>query len=180
METKTVKLSQIKPNPSNPRLIKDDKFNKLVQSLKDFPEMTEIRPIVVNKEMVILGGNMRFKAMKEAGWKECPVNIVELTEEQEKEFIVKDNVGFGDWDRCLLERDFDKMFLDKCGLEFESSVMSKQFERDINEDAVSIKYPITFFATEDEYNQWVDLCDELGIESDTKALFKLIKTKLLC
>ena len=89
-----VAISQLKSNPSNPRLIKDDKFHKLVQSLKDFPEMAKVRPIVVNTEMVILGGNMRFKAMKEAGWKEVPVEVVDWSEEKQREFIIKDNVGF--------------------------------------------------------------------------------------
>lgn len=119
METQTVKLSKIKPNPANPRLIKDDKFNKLVQSLKDFPEMADIRPIVVNRDMVILGGNMRFKAMKEAGWKECPVVVAELTEEQEKEFIIKDNVGFGEWDFSMLANEWNAEQLGEWGVDTE-------------------------------------------------------------
>ena len=84
---KTVKITEVKVNPNNPRLIKDDKFKKLVQSVKDFPEMLNIRPIVVNKDMIILGGNMRFKACKEAGLKEVPIIITDLTEEQQKEFL---------------------------------------------------------------------------------------------
>jgi ParB-like chromosome segregation protein Spo0J len=119
MEVQRIKLSKIKPNPANPRLIKDDKFNKLVQSLKDFPEMADIRPIVVNRDMVILGGNMRFKAMKEAGWKECPVVVAELTEEQEKEFIIKDNVGFGEWDFSMLANEWDAGKLGEWGLDTE-------------------------------------------------------------
>jgi len=77
---KIVKISEVKINPNNPRLIKDDKFKKLVKSIKDFPEMLNIRPIVVNKEMIILGGNMRFKACIEAGLKEVPIIITDLTE----------------------------------------------------------------------------------------------------
>lgn len=93
MITELVKLSSIKGNPNNPRLIKDDKFQKLVKSIKDFPEMLELRPIVVNDDMVVLGGNMRLKACKEAGLKEVPVmKASTLTEEQQKEFIIKDNV----------------------------------------------------------------------------------------
>ena len=93
------KVSEVKANPNNPRIIKDDKFKKLVQSIKDFPEMLELRPIVVNNDGIVLGGNMRLKACKEAGLKEVPViKASELTEEQQKEFIIKDNVGFGDWD----------------------------------------------------------------------------------
>ena len=94
-----MKLSAIKVNPDNPRIIRDEKFAKLVQSVKDFPEMLEIRPIVVNKDMIILGGNMRFKACKAAGIKEIPVIIAEnLTREQESEFLIKDNVSGGEWE----------------------------------------------------------------------------------
>lgn len=112
-----VAISQLKSNPSNPRLIKDDKFHKLVQSLKDFPEMAKVRPIVVNTEMVILGGNMRYKAMKEAGWKEVPVEIVDWPEEKQREFIVKDNVGFGEWDWEILANEWDATDLEKWGLD---------------------------------------------------------------
>ena len=93
----TVKISEVKVNPNNPRLIKDDKFKKLVQSVKDFPEMLNIRPIVVNKKMVILGGNMRYKACKEAGLKEVPIIITDLSEEQQKEFLIKDSLPNLKW-----------------------------------------------------------------------------------
>ena len=97
-DVKVVKITEIKSNPNNPRIIKDDKFKKLVESVKTFPEMANVRPIVVNTDMVVLGGNMRLKAMKEAGWKEAPIQIVNWDEQKQKEFIVKDNVGFGEWD----------------------------------------------------------------------------------
>jgi hypothetical protein len=114
---KIIPISKLIPNPSNPRLIKDDKFHKLVQSLKDFPEMAKVRPIVVNTEMVILGGNMRFKAMKEAGWKEVPVEVVDWSEEKQREFIIKDNVGFGEWDWENLANEWDAEQLTDWGLE---------------------------------------------------------------
>ena len=98
IEIKVVKISEIKSNPNNPRIIKDGKFRKLVESIKAFPEMANVRPIVVNTDMIVLGGNMRLKAMKEAGWKEAPIQIVDWDEQKQKEFIVKDNVGFGEWD----------------------------------------------------------------------------------
>jgi hypothetical protein len=99
MEIKKVKISQVKPNPDNPRLIKDDKFFKLVRSIQDFPQMLDIRPIVVNDDMIVLGGNMRLKACKEAGLKEVSIVVASnLTDEQQREFIIKDNVGFGEWD----------------------------------------------------------------------------------
>jgi hypothetical protein len=112
-----VPISSIKPNPSNPRLIKDDKFHKLVQSLKDFPEMANVRPIVVNQDMVILGGNMRYKAMKEAKWKEIPVQIVDWDEAKQREFIIKDNVGFGEWDWEDLGNSWNAEELEAWGLD---------------------------------------------------------------
>ena len=117
MAVQSVKISDVKSNPNNPRLIKDDKFTKLVQSLKDFPEMANVRPIVVNQDFVVLGGNMRLKAMKEAGWKEVPVQVVDWSEEQQKEFIVKDNVGCGEWDWDMLANEWDAEDLEKWGLD---------------------------------------------------------------
>jgi ParB-like chromosome segregation protein Spo0J len=114
---KQISISDIKPNPSNPRIIKDDKFKKLVKSLKDFPEMSKVRPIVVNKDMIVLGGNMRLKAMKEAGWKEAPVEIVDWPEEKQKEFIIKDNIGFGEWEWEIIASDWDAEELEDWGLD---------------------------------------------------------------
>ena len=116
--TKKVKLELIKLNPNNPRLIKDDKFKKLVQSIVDFPQMLEIRPIVVNADMIILGGNMRYKACKEAGIKEIPVIIADnLTEEQQKEFLIKDNTSGGEWDWEVLANEWDSEQLEAWGLD---------------------------------------------------------------
>lgn len=118
MEIVNKKISEIKLNPSNPRTIKDDKFNKLVQSIKDLPQMLDIRPIVVNKDMVILGGNMRFKACIEAGLKEVPIIIADnLTEEQEREFLIKDNVSGGEWDFEILANVWDVEQLADWGLD---------------------------------------------------------------
>jgi ParB-like chromosome segregation protein Spo0J len=118
MQTKQTKLSEIKPNPNNPRVIKDHKFAQLVKSIQDFPEMLQIRPIVVNAEMVVLGGNMRLKACKEAGLKEVPVIFADsLSEEQQKEFIIKDNVGFGEWDWDQLANEWDEDELNEWGLD---------------------------------------------------------------
>ena len=113
----TVKISEVKLNPNNPRLIKDDKFLKLVQSIKDFPEMLNIRPIVVNKDMIILGGNMRYKACKEAGLKEIPIIIADLTEDQQREFLIKDNVSGGEWDWEVLANEWNSEELESWGLD---------------------------------------------------------------
>jgi len=113
-----VKIGKVKPNEDNPRFIKEDKFNKLVKSIKEFPEMLKLRPIVVNKDMIVLGGNMRLKACAEAGLKEVYILKAEgLTQEQEREFIVKDNVGFGEWDWDILGNEWDSLQLQEWGLE---------------------------------------------------------------
>jgi hypothetical protein len=112
-----VKINEVKANPNNPRIIKDDKFAKLVKSITDFPQMLNLRPIVVNDDMVVLGGNMRLKACKEAGLKEVPIiKASELTEQQQKEFIVKDNVGYGEWDWDDLANNWDSEQLNEWGL----------------------------------------------------------------
>ena len=113
-----VKVYKIKSNKDNPRLIKNDKFKKLVKSIQEFPEMLKLRPIVVDEDMVVLGGNMRLKASKEAGLKEVWIEIAEgLTEEQKKEFIVKDNVGFGEGEWDMLANDWDSVQLAEWGLD---------------------------------------------------------------
>lgn len=118
INSKKLKISEIKLNPNNPRYITDDKFKNLVKSIKDFPQMLDIRPIVVNNDMVILGGNMRFKACIEAGLKEIPVIIADnLTEDQQKEFLIKDNVSGGEWDWDMLANEWDVEQLDKWGLD---------------------------------------------------------------
>jgi len=118
MNIQKVKISEVKRNPNNPRLIKDDKFAKLVKSIKEFPKMLEIRPIVVNADMIVLGGNMRLKACKEAGLKEVPVIFAkDLTEEEQKQFIIKDNVGFGEWDWEQLANEWDADKLEDWGLD---------------------------------------------------------------
>ena len=118
MNIEWVKTKDIIANENNPRILKDDKFKKLVQSIKDFPEMLEIRPIVVNNEMMILGGNMRLKAIEEIGLKEVPIIKAEnLTEQQQREFLIKDNVGFGEWDWDALANDWNPEELNQWGLD---------------------------------------------------------------
>jgi ParB-like chromosome segregation protein Spo0J len=118
MKTITVKINEVKSNPNNPRIIKDDKFKKLVASIKELPQMLELRPIVVNEDMVVLGGNMRLKACKEAGLKEIPIiKASELNEEQQRAFIIKDNVGFGEWDWDALANEWDAEQLEEWGLD---------------------------------------------------------------
>jgi ParB-like chromosome segregation protein Spo0J len=117
-----VKISEVKPNPKNPRIIKDGKFNKLVKSIQEFPDMLNKRPLVVftdtDNKYVVLGGNMRLKACKEIGLKEIPIIVAdEWTEEQKNEFLIKDNVGFGEWDWDQLANEWDAEKLDDWGLD---------------------------------------------------------------
>ena len=127
-----VKLKDIKPNPNNPRIIKDEKFQKLVASIKEFPQMLEIRPVVVNKDMIVLGGNMRLKALKEAGLTEVPCIIAdELSEDQQRQFIIKDNVGYGEWDWDMLANEWDVEDLQKWGMDLPDF---KETELEVVED----------------------------------------------
>jgi DNA modification methylase len=112
-----IKISQVKSNPNNPRLIKNDKFKKLVKSVQDFPEMLELRPIVVDENMIVLGGNMRLKACIEAGLKEVWIEVANLTEQQKKEFTIKDNVGFGEWEWDMLANEWEQTELEGWGLD---------------------------------------------------------------
>jgi len=160
MKSITVKISEVKSNPNNPRIIKDDKFQKLVKSIKEFPEMLNIRPIVVNADMVVLGGNMRLKACKEAGLKEVAIIKAEnLTDDQQKQFIIKDNVGFGEWDWEDLANNWDAEQLTDWGLDI------PDFKPEVLE------------AEEDEF----DVPDG-GIDTDIVLgdLFEIGEHRLLC
>ena len=116
-----MKLSKIKSNPNNPRIIKDDKFKKLCESIKALPKMMELRPIVVDDNFVVQGGNMRLKALNELGYKDIPDEWVkqakDFNEDELKEFIIKDNVGFGEWDWSDLANNWDADKLEEWGLD---------------------------------------------------------------
>ena len=154
MKSKTVKITEVKVNPNNPRLIKDDKFKKLVRSIKDFPEMLNIRPIVVNSDMIVLGGNMRLKACKEAGLKEVPIIIADnLTEEQQREFLIKDNTSGGEWDWEMIANEWDAEQLGDWGLDVwqseEDVNLDDFFEEDISEPKEEKQKIILEYSDED-------------------------------
>lgn len=157
---KLTSIKNIKPNPNNPRVIKDEKFAKLVQSLKELPEMATVRPIVVNSDMIVLGGNMRLKAMKEAGWKEVPVEIVDWDEDKQRQFIIKDNVGFGEWDWEMLANEWDAEQLEKWGLDIPT------FEEEVKE----------LEAEEDDY----EMPDQITTDIVLGDLFEIGPHRLLC
>lgn len=133
MTIELIKIEKLIPNPSNPRTIKDDKFKKLVKSIKEFPEMLEARPIVVDNDMVVLGGNMRLRACISAGLKEVYIiKFNDLTDEKKQEFIVKDNVGYGEWDFEMLLEDNTKEVLLDWGL----NVPNQKSDKDILPDNI--------------------------------------------
>ena len=164
-----MKLSDIKANPSNPRLIRDDKFKKLVTSLREFPEMMEKRPMVcvtdTDGKLYPLGGNMRLKALQELKYKEIPDTWVmladEWTEEKRQEFTIKDNVGFGEWDWDVLKTEWDVEELSDWGLDI------PEFEIE----------PEVLEAKEDDFD-----VPEGGIETDIVLgdLFEIGEHRLLC
>jgi ParB-like chromosome segregation protein Spo0J len=134
-----VKISEVKPNPKNPRIIKDGKFQKLVKSIQEFPDMLNKRPLIVftdtDNKYVVLGGNMRLKACKEIGLKEIPIIVAdEWTEEQKNEFLIKDNVGFGEWDWDSLANEWDAEKLDDWGLDLPIIMDEPSYEDLIGEE----------------------------------------------
>jgi ParB-like chromosome segregation protein Spo0J len=134
-----VKVNEVKPNPKNPRLIKDDKFKKLVKSIQEFPDMLNKRPLIVftdtDGKYVVLGGNMRLKALKELNYKEVPIILAdEWTEEQKAEFLIKDNVGFGEWDWDSLANEWDTERLDEWGLDLPIIMDEPSYEDLIGEE----------------------------------------------
>lgn len=147
------KISEVKLNPNNPRLIKDDKFKKLVQSIKDFPEMLNIRPIVVNQDMIILGGNMRYKACKEAGLKEVPVIVTDLTEDQQREFLIKDNTSGGEWDWEVLANEWDSEQLEAWGLDLISFDINNDKKQDDLSDTIKNLYRIEIICKDEDHQE---------------------------
>ena len=157
---KLVKIGSVKGNSRNPRFIRDEKFKKLVASLVEFPEMANLRPLVVDENMTVLGGNMRLKAMQELKWKEVPVVVAEnLTDAQKDEFVIKDNVGFGDWNWEQLANEWDAEELTRWGLEIPGFDVDLELE-----------------AEEDNY----EMPDELQTDIVLGDLFEIGEHRLLC
>jgi hypothetical protein len=178
-----MKLSNIKGNPNNPRIIKDDKFKKLVKSISEFPKMLELRPIIVDENFIVQGGNMRLKALQELKFKEIPdewiKQVSDLTEEQKKEFIIKDNVGFGEWNFDDLANNWDVEQLTEWGLDIPnfSNLQNNDFE---NIEIVAIqkleeKFIVPPFSVlnaregkwQERKNYWKKLIKDTGITRDT-------------
>lgn len=162
---KLVKISEVKPNPKNPRVIKDGKFQKLVKSIQEFPDMLNKRPLIVFTDVdgkyVVLGGNMRLKALNELKFKEIPVIVAdEWTEEQKHEFLIKDNVGFGEWDWDSLANEWDVEKLDDWGLDL----------------PVDLSVAEELEAEEDDY----EIPNEINTDIVLGDLFEIGEHRLLC
>jgi len=173
MKTEMVKISEVKNNPNNPRVIKDDKFEKLVRSIKEFPKMLEIRPIVVNDDMIVLGGNMRLKACKEAGLKEVPIiKASDLTEEEQKQFIIKDNVSGGEWDWEMLSNEWDVEQLEDWGLDVPDFEVDEVLEAEEDDfDSTPPEEPKTVLGDLYEIGEHRLLC---GDSTDSDQVAKLM------
>jgi ParB-like chromosome segregation protein Spo0J len=153
-------ITDIKTNPKNPRVIKDDKFAKLVQSIKDFPQMLEKRPLVcftdTDKKLVVLGGNMRLKAAKEVGLKELPVLLADdWNEEQKAQFLIKDNVGFGEWNWDELKEDWNVEQLADWGLDLPSFEVAESEEDELNDlsDKIKSEFRIEVICKDEEHQE---------------------------
>tara|TARA_R100001591_G_C4319268_1_gene175095 strand:+ start:262 stop:1005 length:744 start_codon:yes stop_codon:yes gene_type:complete len=173
---KKVKIKYIKPNTQNPRTISKKKFNKLVKSIIDFPEMLEKRPLVVDENMVVLGGNMRLKALQKAGFDKITVDIAQnWTEEQKQEFIIKDNISFGDWDWDSLGNEWLSQSLDNWGLEIPSVNIDEQMKFDRDEIPYTSKINAPIYKPSDKKPDIKELIDKNKYK---KLLDKIKKTKL--
>lgn len=173
MKIQRIKISDVKTNPNNPRVIKKDKFKKLVKSIKEFPQMLDIRPIVVNSEMVVLGGNMRLSACKEAGLKTVSIIKAEdLTPEQQHEFIIKDNSNFGVWDWDMLANNWDSETLNEYGIDVPQwSESEDKFDSEI-EDTGEYDYP-----TDEMESSHVRMV-QLYLNTTTEPIFRENELKL--
>lgn len=197
IEVKKVKLSVLKPNPDNPRMISKKDMDRLVKSLSDFPEMLEIREIVCDETMTVLGGNMRLQALKKAGAKECNAKIVSgLTDEQKREFVIKDNGSWGEWSMDDLANAWGDLPLVEWGIDLpahylkteqsgekEPSLIAKNFMSDYgggtddnekHECRGDGKYPVTFILEKSEWEQWEAIKEKMKIKQDKAAFLKLI------
>lgn len=158
-------VKELKVNKANPRTIRDHKFKKLVQSIQDFPRMLELRPIIIDTDGTILGGNMRYRAICELGYNEIPDNWVKradkLTDQEKQRFIIEDNVEFGDWDFDMLANEWDNDQLAEWGLESVGEYEVDKFddldeaETADNEEKIVIELPTDLKKRKDEIKQLV-------------------------
>ena len=192
MKTEKVKIEKVRLSANNPRVIKNDKFKKLVKSIKDFPDMLKLRPIVVDETMTVLGGNMRLRACLEAGLKEVYIiKASEFTDEQKKEFVIKDNSSFGEWDWDLLANEWNIDELDAWGLDLPKVYFEEDNEPEFDEDELAtnldsyingaIKQVVLYYP-QDDYEKLIDnfeqLRNKLEVENNAELVKLLVNEKL--
>lgn len=182
MKTIIIKVEDIVANPNNPRVITDLQFEKLKKSINDFPEMMNLRPIVVNEENMVLGGNMRLKAIKELGVEEVAViKSSGLTEEQVKEFIVKDNSNFGDWDFEELISQYELSNLDDYGVDVPNSEIKIEGEAQFKQEEVDFSEYTIYFEDEEEQEIFFRFLAHIknkfdGVENVSERVIRYIKS----
>ena len=179
---KLVKITDVKPNPKNPRVIRDEKFKKLVKSIEEFPDMLNKRPLIVFTDVdgkyCVLGGNMRLKALNELKYTEIPIiEADEWTEEQKAEFLIKDNVGFGEWDWDQLANEWDAEKLNDWGMDvpiYDDVNLDDFFEENNLPEDKEEKFTITLEYSEEDYSEVIEL---FGKKSGSKEqiVFELLK-----
>ena len=183
-----MKINEIKLNKSNPRLIKDHKFEKLKKSISEFPKMLELRPMIIDDQNIVLGGNMRLTALKDLGYKEIPDNWVkrasELTEEEKQRFIIADNVGFGDWDWDILANEWDAELIADWGLDVpDTEILDKEgnYEsEEIYEDPLQLHPEIEYILVICDKNNIDEAREHFGlgfVKKNNGAKDKIVKNR---
>jgi hypothetical protein len=181
MTIQEIPIAKLKGNPKNPRVLRDAKFAKLKKSIEDFPDMLNYRTIVAvtdGDKYMVLGGNMRLRAMQELGLKTAPVMLADhWTEEQRREFIIKDNVGFGEWDWDSIEDEWNEALLEEWGMEDKRpSALKKTYDMLNGKfDGAKIEYPVTIILTPAEFREWKKMKKEIGSLEDNDAFWKITK-----
>ena len=189
MKAEKVAIGEVKLSPYNPRVIKNDKFKKLMKSIMEFPEMLELRPMVVDEDMIVLGGNMRLRACMELGIQEVPVvKALGLTDEQKKEFVIKDNAAFGEWDWDLLANQWEIQDLSDWGLDIPASYFDEDVEPQFDMDELdkdldtyinSKVKQITMYFDNQQYEYALaklqEIMEERELESNTDVIIALLE-----
>jgi len=176
MEWTRVPIGDIKPNPENPRIIRDEAFQKLVRSIREFPEMLELRPLVVNGDGVVLGGNMRLRACEAAGLSDVPVvRAASLTEEQQREFIIKDNIGYGEWEWETLANLWDVEKLAEWGLDVPDPIDTLEEGEELElEQSVQLEPPREYIVILADPNslEWEEIKESLKLKMVRRGGYK--------
>jgi hypothetical protein len=175
-----VAISKIKPHPDNPRVIRDNKYKLLIDSLINFPEMASARPLIVNSEGFILGGNMRYKAMQELKWKQVPITRVDWSEAKQKEFVIKDNANFGEWDWEQLANEWDAGELASWGVDVpkitDGELYTTKVESPIYQ-CTKDKPSISELADYSVYNRLIDEINNSDVSEIEKEYLKFAATR---